>query len=83
MIREITALYRASTTGKEFAAALNERGYRLIKADRRDLCIVDAAGHVHSIARRIEGVKASELAIFMQDINSQVLPTAAEARRRI
>jgi len=83
MTREITALYRASMTGEEFAAALAECGYRLIKADRRDLCVMDAAGQLHSIARRIEGIKAGELTNFMQDINTQLLPTAAEARGRV
>jgi hypothetical protein len=83
MAAELTALYRGSMNGKEFASALAERGYRLIKADRRDLCVMDAAGHIHSIARRIEDVKAGEFKSFMKDIDRRILPTAAEARGRI
>jgi hypothetical protein len=81
MTVEITALYRVSRSGKEFAAALEEHGYRLIKADRRDLCLMDAAGHLHSIVRRIDGVTAGAFEDFVRDIDRSLLPTVAEARK--
>ncbi len=67
MTTEITALYRGSRSGEEFAAALREHGYRLIKGDRRNWCLVDRAGQVHSLARRLDGVKAAELQSFMAE----------------
>jgi hypothetical protein len=82
LTREITALYRGSARAEEFVAALLESGYRIVKGDRRDLCLIDAAGHVHSIARRLEGVTAAEFQGFMSGINRRSLPTVAETQRR-
>jgi Relaxase/Mobilisation nuclease domain len=77
---EITGLWKESATGKEFAAALQEKDYVLCKGDRRDFCVVDGAGHEHSLARRIEGVKAAEIREKMQGIDREALPTVAEGR---
>jgi hypothetical protein len=81
MTEEVTALYRSSVNGEAFAAALSERGYRLVKGDRRDYCLIDAAGHVHSMARRLHFVKAGELESFMAGIDRNGLPSVAEARK--
>jgi hypothetical protein len=80
MKQAITELYRASKTGAEFAALLNEQGYKLVRGDRSDFCIVDAAGHLHSLARRIDGINVDALRNFMKDIDSAALPSAASAR---
>jgi hypothetical protein len=80
MTQEITALYRASQTGQDFAARLGERNYVLVKADRRDFCIRDAAGHLHSLARRLDGVTASELRAVMSDIDATALPSATRGQ---
>ncbi|MGA2257609.1 MAG: relaxase/mobilization nuclease domain-containing protein [Thermoguttaceae bacterium] len=68
MTAEITALYRGSVSGEEFAAALNERGYRLMKATRQDLCVMDAVGHIHSLAKRLDGIRTNELWKSMKHI---------------
>jgi hypothetical protein len=80
---EVTALYRSSANAEAFAAALTERGYQLIKGDRRDFCLLDRAGHVHSLASRLDGVKASEFQSFIADIDRKALPTAPVARKRL
>lgn len=77
---EVTQLWRATSSGQEFLEALEERGYILAKGDRRDFCIVDHAGTVHSLARRIEGVKAADVRERMADVDRDGLPTVAEAR---
>ena len=82
MTEEITALYRRSTNGKQFAAALSERGYQLVKGNRRDWCVLDRVGHVHSLSRRLDRVKAAELQTMMADIDGEALPSIAEARKR-
>ena len=69
MTRTITALYRASKTGRQFAAALETRGYELVKGDRSDFCIVDGVGHLHSLARRVAGIDAQSLRRFMKDVS--------------
>jgi len=80
MKQTITGLYRASKSGAAFAALLDAQGYILVKGDRADFCIMDKAGHLHSLARRIDGIKADALREFMMDIDRAALPSAASAR---
>jgi len=81
MKRHITLLYQNSDSGEAFAKALKSYGYQLAKGDRRDFCIVDTVGQVHSLARRIEGVDAGTLAASLSDVDTSRLPTIAAARR--
>lgn len=75
---EITALYKTSDSGPAFVAALEEAGYTLCQGDR-GYCIVDQAGDVHSLVRRIEGVKTAELRMRLADFNTDSLMTVQEA----
>lgn len=77
---EVTSLYRASDGADAFLAALKERGYQVAQGDRRDFVIVDRAGGVHSLARRIDGVRAAQLREFMAGVERNALPTIEEAR---
>lgn len=77
---EVTALWQQCDSGKAFAHALDEAGYILCKGDRRDFCIVDAAGDEHSLARRIKGVKAADIRERMADVSRDELPTVEEGR---
>jgi hypothetical protein len=77
---ELTALWRSSDSGPAFAAAIEAHGYTLARGDRRDFCIVDCAGDAHSLARRLDGVKAAEVRAFMAEIDRDKLPSVAEAR---
>jgi len=77
---EVTALWNTADSGSAFAAALAEHGYILCKGDRRDFCIVDAAGNEHSLARRIEGQKAASVRARMEDVDRDALPTVAQGR---
>jgi hypothetical protein len=79
---EVTELWHEADSGKAFAAALADAGYVLCRGDKRDFCVIDPAGHEHSLARRIEGMKAAELRAFMADIDRDALPTVAEGRER-
>ncbi len=78
--REVTALWKRTDSGQAFAAALEESGYLLAKGDSRDFCILDRAGDVHSLARRIDGVNVKDLRERMSDIKAETLPTVEEAR---
>ena len=77
---ELSELWRSTDSGKAFAAALDERGYVLAKGDRRDFCVIDQAGDAHSLARRLDGVKAKDVRERMSDLDRDSLPTVAEAR---
>ncbi|RYE51813.1 MAG: hypothetical protein EOP21_00385 [Hyphomicrobiales bacterium] len=77
---ELTELWQHSDSGPAFASALAERGYILARGDRRDFCVIDAAGDEHSLARRISGVKAAEIRSRMADVDASTLPSVAEGR---
>jgi hypothetical protein len=80
---EVSALFRASDGAEAFKAALQEHGYTLAKGDRRDFVIVDHAGGVHSLARRIDGVKAAELRAFMAPIDRAQVPDIEDVKRAL
>ena len=82
MREELTQLWRATDTGTAFKEALEERGYVLAKGDRRDFCVLDRAGDAHSLARRLEGVKAAEVRARMSDVNRDALPNVEDAREQ-
>jgi hypothetical protein len=69
-----------SDTRTTFALALEERGYRLARGDRRDFVAVDLHGEVYSLPRWI-GVKTKEVRAWLGD--EAGLPGVAEAKARI
>jgi hypothetical protein len=77
---EVTEAFRASDNAEAFKAALEERGYVLAQGDRRDFVIIDSKGGVHSLARRIDGMKAADLRAFMADIDRDSLPTTEDTK---
>jgi hypothetical protein len=80
MKAEVTAIFKASDGPEALKAALAERGYLLAQGDRRDFVIVDKYGGIHSLARRIDGMKAAELREFMEPMDRTSLPTIEQAR---
>jgi Relaxase/Mobilisation nuclease domain len=81
--REVTEAFRASDNAEAFKAALEDKGYVLAKGDRRDFVLVDRAGGIHSLARRIDGIKAAELRTYMAAIDRNALPDAAPIKAQI
>jgi hypothetical protein len=77
----MTATWQTTTSGKEFAAALQERGWILARGDRRDFVAIDPNGGVHSVARRIEGAKAEDVRQRFGDIDPRDLNSVAEAKQ--
>ena len=80
---EVTAAFRASDGPEAFRAALEERGYLLARGDRRDYVIIDRKGGIHSLTRRIDGIKAAELREFMAPMNPESVPNIEQAREVI
>ncbi len=77
---DVTEAFRASDGPEAFKTALEDKGYILAQGDRRDFVVVDRAGGIHSLARRIEGMKAAELREFMAPISRESLPTTEQAK---
>lgn len=80
--REVTELWHQSDSGQAFVAALQDRGYTLCKGDRRDFCLIDRAGQVHSLARRVKGVKAAGIRARLADVAPDTLPSIAEGKQQ-
>jgi hypothetical protein len=80
MKAELTELWHATDSGKAFIAAVEERGYKVAKGDRRDFVILDHAGDAHSLARRLDGVKTAEVRARFAEVDREKLPSVAEAR---
>jgi hypothetical protein len=80
--QDVTAAFRASDGPDAFKAALEDRGYILAKGDRCDFVVVDRAGGIHSLARRIDSVKAAELREFMKPLDRESLPSAERAKEK-
>ena len=76
--REIKATlqhcWQASDSRKAFAAALEERGYKLAKGDRRGFVAVDRLGEVYAVARWV-GIKTKAVRERLGDENDEQLPT--------
>lgn len=78
--KDVTALFRSSDGPEAFRAALDDAGYILAKGDKRDFVVIDRAAGVHSLARRVEGMKAVALRDYMKPINRDALPSVTQAQ---
>lgn len=79
---ELTAMWQSADSGKAFHAAIEDRGYLLCQGDRRDFVVIDATGKEHSLARRLEGVRAAALRERLADVDREALPTVEEGKQR-
>jgi hypothetical protein len=77
----MTSTWRTTKNGKEFQAALADKGWILARGDRRDFVAIDPNGGVHSVARRIEGAKAEDVRQRFADIDPRGLMSVAEAKQ--
>jgi hypothetical protein len=80
---ELTELWRMSRNGAEFRDLLTKAGYVLARGDRRVFVVIDRAGTIHSLARRIEGIDTKGLRQHMRDVPLEKLEGVAETRRGI
>jgi hypothetical protein len=76
----VTETWRATDSGKAFKSAIEEQGWTLARGDRRDFVLLDPAGNVHGLARRVEGANAADIRARMADIDRETLPGVAEVR---
>ncbi len=79
---QITAIWRRTDSGKAFAAALEQEGWILAQGDRRDFVVIDRAGEVHSLAKRVDGAKMKDVRERMADIDAATLPTVDQAKEQ-
>ena len=77
---QLTEIWNRTDSGKAFAVAIEEQGWILARGDRRDFVVVDQAGEVHSLARRVEGTCAKDIRTRMSDVDAASLPSVDQAR---
>jgi hypothetical protein len=75
----VSEAFRQSDGPEAFQSALKIRGYQLALGDRRDFVVIDPAGGIHSLARRIEDMKAADLRAYMASVDREALPTVEQA----
>ncbi len=80
--RIITECWQQTGTGQELRERLAAQGFVLARGDRRDFVLVDGAGEIHGLARRIEGAKAKDIRDRLADIDAASLPAVEDLRRR-
>lgn len=78
MRKEVTAIFHASKTAKEFIAALDKAGYALTRGRRDQLVLVDKFGDTHGLMRRIEGKTLADLRQKFPGIEKLALPSHAD-----
>ena len=80
---EVTEAWRGSDTAPFFRMALLARGYTLARGDRRGFVVIDSCGHIHSLARCIEGAKTKDIRAKLSPLAPEDLPPAKEAQAAI
>jgi len=79
----IRACYDRSDGGASFRAALENEGMILAQGERRDFLVVDQAGGLHALGKRLLDVSAAKLRERLSDIEREKLPTVAAGRELI
>lgn len=77
---DITTLFRSSDSAEAFRAGLERSGYVLAQGERRAYVVVDRAGHVHALARQIDGVRTKDVKSRLADLPAERLPTVEAAK---
>jgi hypothetical protein len=77
---EIRAAWEASHNGKTLTKALHDRGFSFARGDRRDFVVIDEAGGVHALGKRLVGQTAAEIRQRLSDLDRDTMPTVEAAR---
>jgi hypothetical protein len=75
--------FERSDCGRSFRDALAQEGFVLARGDRRDFLVVDGAGGMYALGKRILGVSAAEIRNRLADLGRDHLPTLEQARELI
>jgi MobA/VirD2-like, nuclease domain len=80
-IREtIRACFDAAENGRSFAASLASHGLVLAHGERRDFVVVDHAGGLHALSKRITGATVAQIRTHLADLNPAILPGVSQAK---
>jgi hypothetical protein len=74
--------FESSDCGRSFQAALAQQNLTLARGDRRDYIVVDRAGGLHAVGKRILGVSAAQMRQRLAGLHSNQLPNLQQAREQ-
>ena len=69
-----------SDCGRSFLSALDHEGLILARGEKRDYVVIDRAGGVHALGKRILDMTAAKIRERLSDISRDELPTAEIAQ---
>ena len=76
----IRACWERSDCGRSFDDALASEGMILAQGTRRDYVIIDHAGGLHALGKRILDVSAAQVRARLSDLDRDQMPTIEQAR---
>jgi hypothetical protein len=80
-IREaIRACFDAAENGRSFVAALAMQDLVLARGERRDFVVIDHAGGLHALSKRITGATAAEIRARLADLDPAKFPSVSQAK---
>jgi hypothetical protein len=79
----IRSCYDRSDCGVSFRAALEHEGLTLAQGARRDFIVIDQAGGIHAVGKRILDHTAAKIRDRLSDIPRELLPTVEIVRGSI
>ncbi len=80
-IREaIRACFDTTENGRSFTAALAMHGLVLARGAQRDFIVIDHAGGLHVLSKRITGATAAEIRARLADLDPAKLPSVSQAK---
>jgi hypothetical protein len=82
-IREaIRACWDTADNGRSFMAVLTMHGLVLARGERRDFVVVDHAGGLHALSKRITGATAAQIRTRLADLDPAALPSVGQAKEQ-
>ena len=72
--------FERSDGGRGFEAALADHGMILAQGERRDYVVIDQAGGMHALGKRILGTTAAETRQRLADLPRENLPSVEQAK---
>lgn len=81
--RNIRECWDRSDCGRGFVAALDDKGLILARGDRRDFVVLDRAGGLHALGKRILDANKSAIRERLADLDTNHVPTVEKARENL
>lgn len=82
-VREITRSWHQTDNAHTFIAALAQIGYRLARGDSVPYVVIDRFGEIHSLPRKIDGIRTKDLRARLSEFPPESLPSAADIKHQV